>query len=89
MEWGIFRELGVVGDYTPIIAVGHDCQLVTTELEPSEVDTIADAIITPSRVIRVDKKYPKPPGILWQYISPELREQIPPVQTLYSKRFGD
>ena len=89
LEWGIIRDLDVVNENTPIIAVGHDCQVVTTNLEPSEVDTIADAIITPSRVIRVDKKYPKPQGILWQYISPELMEQIPPVQNLYSQRFGD
>ncbi len=88
LEWGIFREIGAVDDHTPIVAVGHDCQVVSADLEPSEVDTIADVIVTPTRVIRAEKRYPKPKGILWQYISPELRNQIPPVQTLYTQRFG-
>lgn len=89
LEWGIFRELGVVNENTPVVAVGHDCQVVSVDLEPSEVDTIADAIVTPTRVIRVEKKYPKPSGILWQYISPELRAQIPPVQILYSQSLDE
>ena len=85
LEWGMFRELGAVQENTPIVAIGHDCQVVSVDLEPSEVDTIADAIITPTRVIRVEKKYPKPNGVLWQYISPELRNQIPPLQILFSQ----
>ncbi|MBC8506914.1 MAG: GntR family transcriptional regulator [Chloroflexi bacterium] len=89
LEWGIFREIGAVEDNTPIVAVGHDCQVVSTDLEPSEVDTIVDAIVTPTRVIRAEKKYPKPNGILWQYISPELRDQIPPVQILHTQRLDE
>lgn len=86
LEWAIFRELGIVDETTPVMAVGHNCQVVTADLEPSEVDTIADVIVTPTGITKVEKKYPKPNGILWQYISSELRNQIPPLQALYSQR---
>jgi len=88
LEWAMFREVGVVEEDTPVIAVGHDCQVVATDLEPSAVDTIADFIVTPSRVIEVQKVFPKPKGILWQYISPELRQQVPPLQSLYAQHEG-
>ena len=86
LEWGIFREIGAVRDDTPVIAVGHDCQVVSEDLEPSVVDTITDAIVTPEAVIRVPKVYSKPAGIYWEYISPELRQHIPPLQKLYTQR---
>ena len=84
LEWGIFRALGVVGEDTPIIIVGHDCQVVDTKLEPSEVDTSADWIVTPTRLIGVDPLHAKPPGVLWQYIPLALREQIPCLNTLHA-----
>ena len=89
LEWALFREIGAVDENTPVIAVGHDCQVVSDELEPSAVDTIVDMIVTPTRVVKVERTYPKPKGILWEYISAELRQQISPLQTLYSRRQQD
>jgi 5-formyltetrahydrofolate cyclo-ligase len=86
LEWAIFREVQAVGEDTPVIAVGHDCQLVSEVLEPSAVDTIADAIVTPTAVIRVPAVYPKPEGIYWEYVSPQLRQFIPLLQTLFTQR---
>lgn len=86
LEWAMFRELGAAQEETPIIAVGHDCQLIDTELEPSVVDTITDLIVTPTRVLQVEKQYDKPRGILWEFVSEELRHQVPPLQTLYQER---
>ncbi len=86
LEWAMFREIGVVNEATPVIAVGHDCQLVSVELEPSAVDTIVDLIVMPTRQIEVEKIYPKPEGIRWEYISAHLRQQIPPLQELYGRR---
>ncbi|MCB9423261.1 MAG: GntR family transcriptional regulator [Ardenticatenaceae bacterium] len=86
LEWAMFREVDCVDELTPIIAVGHDCQVVSNELEPSAVDTITDAIVTPTRVINVEKKHAKPSGIHWNYVSPELLERIPPLKTLFTQR---
>lgn len=86
LEWAMFHELGVVEEETPIIAVGHDCQVISTDLQPSAVDTVADIIVTPTRTIQVKKTYPKPSGIVWEYITHDLREQIPPLGELYRKK---
>ena len=83
LEWAMFWEIGVVNQDTPIIAVGHDCQVISTDLQPSAVDTVADLIITPTRTIEVEKTYPKPEGIVWEYITPDLKSQIPPLQNLF------
>ena len=89
LEWAMFREIGVVDEGTPIIAVGHDCQVISTDLQPSAVDTVADLVVTPSRVITVEKTYPKPEGIIWDYITPDLREQIPPLEELHHRRVAN
>lgn len=86
LEWAMFREIGVVDEETPIIAVGHDCQVISTDLQPSAVDTVADLIITPTRKIAVDKTYSKPKGIVWEYITLDLKRQIPPLQELFDRK---
>ena len=83
LEWAMFREIGVVDQETPVIAVGHDCQVAATELKPSAVDTIADVIVTPTRMLKVGHFYDKPQGVLWDFVSPELRQQVPPLQALF------
>lgn len=83
LEWAMFREIGVVNRDTPVIAVGHDCQVVSTDLEPSPVDTIADVVVTPTRVLEVGHFYEKPGGVLWDFVSSELRQQVPPLQALF------
>lgn len=88
LEWAMFREVGLVHEETPVIAVSHDCQVVSTDLKPSTFDTIADAIVTPARVINTKRIHPKPPGILWDYLAPDLREQIPPLQQLFAQKVG-
>lgn len=88
LEWAMFRELGVTEKDTPVIAVGHDCQIVSAELEPSPVDTIADLIVTPTRVVDVEQVYEKPEGILWESVSPELMRQVPALYDLYLAQRG-
>lgn len=86
LEWAMFREVGVATDDTPVMAVGHDCQIVDAELEPSPVDTIADLIITASQVTEVQQVFDKPRGILWESVSPELLRQVPSLHALYVTR---
>lgn len=86
LEWAIFRELGVAQEDTPVIAVGHDCQIVDAELEPSPVDTIADLIITPTQLIKVQQVFDKPAGIIWESVSSELLRQVPSLHALYGER---
>ena len=88
LEWGMLRDVGAVAEGMPVIAVGHDCRLVLQDIEPSVVDMLADVIVVPSEVIQVEKVYAKPPGILWEYVSPELRQEVPPLQELFMKQYA-
>jgi 5-formyltetrahydrofolate cyclo-ligase len=82
LEWGMLRTLGVVDESTPVVAVVHDCQLVEEEIPVGPYDTIVDYIVTPSRLIEVARKRPKPTGIDWSRITPQLLEEIPPLREL-------
>ncbi len=86
LEWAMLREIGVVDDDTPIIAVVHDVQVAGEEVEADEYDTIVDYIVTPTRIIRVEERRPKPRGIDWSKVSPSMVEEIPPLRELYAKR---
>jgi len=82
IEWAIFRELGMVDDETPIVAVAHDCQVVEVDFPYASHDTIVDYIVTPRRTIRVERTEKKPLGIDWRILPRELFETIPPLQEL-------
>lgn len=77
LEWGMLRKIGVVDENTPVIAFVHDVQVVSYELEPRPYDTVADLIVTPSRVIEVNKVFPKPSEIYWDLLDEDLLESIP------------
>ena len=77
LEWGMFRELGLVDDNTPVIAVVHDCQVIEEDIEAKAYDTIMDYIVTPTRVIRVRVRRKKPKGIMWDKIPEYMLEEIP------------
>lgn len=82
LEWAMFREIGVVDENTPVIAVVHDCQVIDIPIEASPYDTIVDIIVTPTRIINIEKKREKPKGILWEKIPREMVDEIPPLREL-------
>jgi len=77
LEWGMFRELKLVNDNTPVIAVVHDCQVIEEEIEAEAYDTIMDYIVTPTRIIQVEKRRGKPKGIMWERLPEYLLKEIP------------
>jgi len=88
LEWAMMREIGVVDEDTPVIAVVHDVQVVEEELEADKYDTVVDYIVTPTRVIKVGGGRPKPAGINWERLPRQLLDEIPPLMELYRRRFG-
>lgn len=88
LEWAMMREINVVNEETPIVAMAHDCQIVDMDLIPADHDTIVDYIITPTRTIHVSTKLQKPKKIDWNILPKEMRESIPPLQKLYQKNKG-
>jgi 5-formyltetrahydrofolate cyclo-ligase len=86
LEWGMFTDIGIVDDRTPVVAVVHDCQVVEDKLTPSPTDIIVDTIATPTRLVRVDRAYPRPRGIHWDRLEPEVIAATPPLQELQRLR---
>jgi len=77
LEWAMLSELGVVDVGTPIIAVGHDCQVVDAEVTAFGHDTRVDLIVTPTRTI-TPQRGDRPPGrVEWHRLSAGTFEAIP------------
>ena len=70
LEYMILREIGSVGEATPICALVNDPQIL--EQVPMEAKDVAvDFIITPTRVITVERTLMRPAKITWD----ELHER--------------
>jgi 5-formyltetrahydrofolate cyclo-ligase len=81
LEWGMFTDIGVADERTPVIAVVHDVQVVEEKLFPSETDILVDAIATPTRYLNVRRGH-RPRGIKWNLLEPEQLTATPPLQEL-------
>ncbi|CAI5515404.1 unnamed protein product [Closterium sp. Naga37s-1] len=88
LEYGILRWMGAVTDDTPVVTTVHDCQLVQAGAIPTsklrQHDLPVDIICTPTQIIRVTSKIPKPSGIYWHLLSPQKLAQIRILQQLKS-----
>ncbi|MBS7634537.1 5-formyltetrahydrofolate cyclo-ligase [Candidatus Bathyarchaeota archaeon] len=76
IEYGVLREIGSIKEDTPIFTTVHDVQMVD-EAPRETYDLIVDAIITPTRVIRVKRMYELPKGIIWEKLSADKIREIP------------
>lgn len=81
LEWGMFTEIGVVDETTPVAAVVHDVQVVEERLEPGPTDITVDWIATPGALHAVERG-PRPHGVQWELLSPEQIAATPPLQEL-------
>jgi 5-formyltetrahydrofolate cyclo-ligase len=86
LEWGMFTDLGIAGDATPVVAVVHDVQVVEDKLQPSATDILVDYIATPSRMITVERRAKRPHGVKWELLEPEQIAATPPLQELRRMR---
>jgi len=70
-----------------VISLVHDCQVVEEIPESffSEMDVPVDIIVTPTRVIRVKDRLPKPRDILWNRITEGMIEDIPVLKAAWNK----
>lgn len=85
LEWGMFTELGIVDEATPVAALVHDVQVVEDRLYPSETDILVDLIATPTRLIEVERGR-RPRGVKWELLTPEQIAATPPLQELQQMR---
>jgi len=75
-EYAVLRELKLLRKDSVVATLVHDEQLV--EEVPMELhDVPADYIATPSRLIKTEKEYPKPLGLIRDKITMDFLEKIP------------
>jgi len=86
LEWGMFTELGIVDDRSPVTAIVHDVQVVEDKLFPSPTDILVDHIATPGRFHQIENRGKRPRGIHWDLLEPEQIDQTPPLQELRKMR---
>jgi len=82
LEWAMFYSIGVVSAKTPVVAVVHDCQVVTEQFSADPFDTACDLICTPRRMIKVDEPHKPTLGVVWDSLQPGMLGSIPPLREL-------
>jgi 5-formyltetrahydrofolate cyclo-ligase len=85
LEWGILSLQGNLDPVTTIVVTTvHDEQIVDDIPEGAltKHDVPVDIIVTPTRIIRVPNRAPKPSGVFWDLLSPQKLAQIRVLQQL-------
>ncbi|KAK7066239.1 hypothetical protein SK128_007994, partial [Halocaridina rubra] len=84
LEYAMMRSMKAVDDSTPVVTTVHDCQVF--EDLPEHLfgphDVPVDFIVTPTEVLSVSHRFPKPEGIYWHLLTPEKFRQVLVLRTL-------
>ncbi|MDZ7600358.1 MAG: 5-formyltetrahydrofolate cyclo-ligase [Hoeflea sp.] len=86
LEWGMFTDLGLAMDTTPVAAIVHDVQVVEDHLQMNATDIPVDFIATPSRLIRVERQERRPRGMKWDLLTAQEIQEMPPLRELARMR---
>eukprot|EP00092_Neocalanus_flemingeri_P041309 GFUD01044981.1.p1 GENE.GFUD01044981.1~~GFUD01044981.1.p1 ORF type:complete len:798 (+),score=247.32 GFUD01044981.1:135-2528(+) len=70
-----------------VVTMVHDCQVVegVPETMFSAQDVAVDIIVTPTKVIRIKNRMPKPDKILWSIVTKNMMENIPLLESTRKK----
>jgi 5-formyltetrahydrofolate cyclo-ligase len=77
LEFGLLRDLGLVGPRTTVTTTVHPLQILRRRIPMLAHDIPLDVIVTPDDVIRCARRHPRPTGILWSALSDEKIAEIP------------
>ena len=86
LEFAILVESGAVTDATPVATTVHELQLVE-KVPMTQHDVPVDIVVTQKRVLKVERKYPRPAGVLWDLLDESAAKRIPLLAEL-GKRVG-
>jgi len=85
LEYAILKELKLIDELTPIVTTVHPIQIIE-RIPMTRHDVPVDVIFTPRDVLKTDRRYERPKGIYWEYISTEMIEKIPILRRLKRMR---
>lgn len=84
LEFGILSQMKAVNQDTIVVTTVHDTQVF--DRLPAELfqayDVPVDIIVTPTQVIHVEKRLPKPNGIIWNILSQRRIDLMPVLKAL-------
>jgi 5-formyltetrahydrofolate cyclo-ligase len=91
LEFALASEAGMVGDATVVATTVHELQVLPAGTVPTtDHDVRVDLIVTPDRVIEVDRAGPRPTArIRWDELTDDKVGAIPLLARLRSERGGD
>ncbi|XP_058442970.1 methenyltetrahydrofolate synthase domain-containing protein [Malaya genurostris] len=84
LDVGILTYLGVITKDTVIVTTVHDVQLYDTLPDNlfQSYDLPLDLIVTPTEVIRINKRLSRPTGIEWNLLSSRRLEIVPVLKSI-------
>ncbi len=62
---------------TPVVTSVHPLQIIDEEIPMTEHDIPLSAILTPTKVIEITTKFPRPEKIYWNILPREKLDDIP------------
>lgn len=84
LEFAILTHMKAVNSNTVVVTTIHDSQLYDSI--PSALfgphDVPVDIIVTPTEVIRVEKRLPRPAGVFWDLVSQRRLDLMPVLKAL-------
>ena len=86
LEYAILLEAGLIDPDVPIATTVHDLQVISYRLPQDPWDVPVDIIATPTRLIRVEERPRRPPGILWHLLPRSKLEEIPLLRELAKRQ---
>jgi 5-formyltetrahydrofolate cyclo-ligase len=86
LETGIFRELGIIGQATPMATTIHSSQLVDdARVFMMPHDSPLDFVATEKELIITGNTAPRPTGVSWDAVLPDQFETIPFLRSLRAR----
>jgi 5-formyltetrahydrofolate cyclo-ligase len=83
LELALLTEAGRVGDDTIVVTTVHPLQVLNEDLPETAHDFRVDLIVTPEEWIRPKRSARRrPPGILWDHLTPEILSAVPSLRAL-------
>ncbi|HKY08889.1 MAG TPA: 5-formyltetrahydrofolate cyclo-ligase [Candidatus Binatia bacterium] len=80
LEFALLIQEKKIGSKTPIVTSVHPLQIVEEEIPMTEHDIPLSAIVTPTQLIDVKARFPRPKGIYWKMLTREKIDDIPVLQ---------
>lgn len=82
LEFALACALGAVTDETLVLTTVHELQVLDGEIPMTAHDVPVDLVVTPERVLRTARAFPRPRGLRWQELSAEQLRAMPALARL-------